>query len=46
MQRLIETLGRPVRSAIRDWLVLNANELAWIALLAGLALFVGVFMTP
>ena len=42
----MKKLDSPVQSAIRDWLVLNTTELTWIALLAGLVLFVGVFTHP
>ena len=42
----MKKLGNPLQSAISNWLVLNANELTWIALLTGLVLFVGVFVYP
>lgn len=46
MESLMKKLSSPFQSAVSDWLVLNSNELTWIALLTGLVLFVGVFVYP
>lgn len=46
MESLMKKLGSSFQSAISDWLVLNSNELTWIALLIGLVLFIGVFVYP
>ena len=45
MSRLTKKLGSPVQSGIRDWLVLNTNEMTWIALVVGTVLFIGLFMS-
>lgn len=42
----MKKLDGPARSPLRGWLVLNANELTWTALLAVVAVLVGVFMNP
>ncbi|WP_162913367.1 hypothetical protein [Rhodospirillaceae bacterium SYSU D60014] len=37
-------IGRRVTLMISDWLVLNSNELTWIALIGGSVLLVGFSM--
>lgn len=33
-------------SAIKDWLMLNMNELSWMVILVGVGLCIGLFIRP
>lgn len=45
MSSLKNGIGHRVTAMISDWLVLNTNELTWIALIGGTVLLIGFSMT-